>query len=843
MADDYNDINNYEFKKTIGEGNFAKVKLSIFKPTNEEYAIKIINKNKLKEKMKNTTFREIEIIQRLKHPNIINVFHVIEDEENYYLIMEICKKGELFDYIIDNQNLTEKEASMFFYQLINGVEYIHSQNFVHRDLKPENLLLTEDKIIKIVDFGLSHPFDGTILLKTKCGSPSYAAPEIIDGDEYDGFKTDIWCCGVILYAMLCGFLPFGGDNDTELFKSILECDPDMPDELSNDSKKLIKRIFVQNPNQRISIKEIKKSKFYLKGKKFFNIKYRNEIHDNPDDNNIHNSINLSEEDDENDNIIVNESNNNRNDDDIITINEENNNNYEAITIASNDGDNNDIIDNKKGNNINIFDLNKIKKLKEAARKLRINNINLSNKNKENIKEEESENKKNRIYLHTFGCVEKSDFPKNRLHLNFNDNLKKNNNNQMFNSFRKKLLKEDIKNQLKEKFENYQKKMKKEFNNDINKQKIEDKSINNINIKNNNTIVNTINNTIDNTINNSKNNSINKAKKSNKPIIISIPNIKNNIININNEETKQKLILQLAKPKNERKNSDNNKEKILLGNSPNPKSNYSPFNYFLTKNLEINDKQSSSFKRFINLGKISVKNLSNKRKIFNSNIKKKNNCLNTISKINLNNSSKNYKSKSIEIKNKNNIYHKININKNSIIAPWRIKNDKLGLSNKSLKHNVFKNNIVDSTPKRTNLFYNNISININTINVNENRNHKLKLTDSSEKRYNKKEENNSNSSKKDYIYNKNRKIKINFSKIISKAKNKHNIYFPDKNNIFKTIGKSVEPYHNMKGKELFVKTENNQKIIRRNDLSKNKNVIKFYPSSEKKYKEKKIKSFH
>ena len=839
----YNDIKNYEFKKIIGEGNFAKVKLSIFKPTNEEYAIKIINKNKLKEKMKNTTFREIEIIQKLKHPNIINVFQVIEDEENYYLIMEICKKGELFDYIVDNQNLTEKESSMFFYQLINGVEYIHSQNFVHRDLKPENLLLTEDKIIKIVDFGLSHPFDGINLLKTKCGSPSYAAPEIIHGDEYDGFKTDIWCCGVILYAMLCGFLPFGGDNDTELFKSILECNPDMPDELSNDAKKLMKRIFVQNPNKRISIQEIKKSNFYLKGKKLFNIKYRNKIHDFPEDNNLHNSINLSEEEeDEDDNIIINKCNNKRNEDDIITIDEENNNNYEAITIASNDEDNDDIADGKKGNNINIFDINKMKKLKEAARQLRLNNINLNNKNKENIKEE-SENKKNRIYLHTFGCSEKSDLPKNRLHLNFNDNLKKNNyNNQIFNSFRKKLIKEDIKNQLKEKFENYQKIMKKEFNNDINKKKIEDKSINVINIMNKNTIVNTINNTIDNTINNLKNNSINNANKSNRPII-TIPNIKDNIVNINNAETKQKLILKLTKPEIELKNSDNNKRKILLGKSPNIKSNYNPFNYLLTNNLEINDSQYSSFKRFINLGKISVKNLSSKRKIFNSNIRKKNNCLNTISKININNSSKNSKSKSIEIKNKNHIYHKININKNSIMAPWRMKSDKLGISNNSFKNNVFKNNIVDSTPKRTNLFYNNISININTINVNENRNHKLKLNNFSEKRYNKKRENNSNSSKKDYFYNKNKKIKINFSKIISKAKNKHNIYFSDKNNIFKTIGKSVEPYHNMKRKELFIKTENNQKNIKSNDLSKNKNIIKFYPRSEKRYKEKEIKAFH
>ena len=249
MSYKYSDINNYEFLKTIGEGNFAKVKLCLFKPTKEEFAIKIINKRKLRQKMKSTIFRENEIISKLKHPNIIKVINIIEDLDNYYIIMENCQKGELFDYIVAHQTLSEKEASIFFYQLINGVEYIHSQNIVHRDLKPENLLLTENKILKIIDFGLSHPFDGSVLLKTKCGSPSYASPEIITGTEYDGFKTDVWCCGVILYAMLCGFLPFEGENDMELFKNIVECDPEIPRELSKESKKLIRKIFTPNPKK------------------------------------------------------------------------------------------------------------------------------------------------------------------------------------------------------------------------------------------------------------------------------------------------------------------------------------------------------------------------------------------------------------------------------------------------------------------------------------------------------------------------------------------------------------------------------------------------------------------
>ena len=177
--EDYSSISNYKFIKNIGEGNFGKVKLGIYIPTGEKYAIKILNKKIIKKKMKNTIFKENEIITKFNHINIVYVFQIIEDEENYYIIMEYCKKGELFDYIVSKQRLSEEESSIFFYQLINGLEYIHKKGVAHRDLKPENLLLTKDKTLKIIDFGLSHEFDGLNLLKTKCGSPSYACPEII----------------------------------------------------------------------------------------------------------------------------------------------------------------------------------------------------------------------------------------------------------------------------------------------------------------------------------------------------------------------------------------------------------------------------------------------------------------------------------------------------------------------------------------------------------------------------------------------------------------------------------------------------------------------------------------
>ena len=273
MSQDYLEIKNYSFKKDIGEGNFGKVKLGIFKPTGEEFAIKILNKNKIKIKMKNSIFKENEIITRFNHINVVYVFQILEDSQNFYIIMEYCKHGELFDYIVKNEKLSEEEASIFFYQLINGIEYIHSKGISHRDLKPENLLLAENKILKIIDFGLSHEFEGDELLKTKCGSPSYAAPEIICCQFYDGFKVDVWCCGIILYAMLCGYLPFEGDDNNILFQNILNCKPEFPSFLSELSQDIILRILNPDPEYRISIDEIKRHNFYLKGKKLCNIDY------------------------------------------------------------------------------------------------------------------------------------------------------------------------------------------------------------------------------------------------------------------------------------------------------------------------------------------------------------------------------------------------------------------------------------------------------------------------------------------------------------------------------------------------------------------------------------------
>jgi serine/threonine protein kinase len=179
--------------------------------------------------------------------------------------MEYACGGELFNYIVNKRRLEETEASFFFVQIITGLEYIHKNNIVHRDMKPENLLLTEGKILKIIDFGLSNSYRTGQLLSTPCGSPCYAAPEMILGRKYSGLLVDTWSTGIILYAMVCGYLPFEDKNNERLYNKILECKLEFPEHLSFVCKDLIKKILTVNPSKRIKLEDIKHHPFLKAG--------------------------------------------------------------------------------------------------------------------------------------------------------------------------------------------------------------------------------------------------------------------------------------------------------------------------------------------------------------------------------------------------------------------------------------------------------------------------------------------------------------------------------------------------------------------------------------------------
>ena len=263
-------LSNYTFLKTIGKGTFGKVKLGIHKPTGEQVAIKILEKSKIQNKRDLERIeKEIKYLKLFNHPNIVKIYEIIEDDTNFYIIMEYVSGGELFTYIVNQQKLDEKEASFFYSQIIHIIQEIHQKNICHRDIKPENLLLTSNKTLKIIDFGLSNEYKD--LLDTPCGSPCYASPEIIRGNKYSGVAIDLWASGIILFSMLCGYLPFDDKDNDILFYKILECKVIFPKNnecnLSNEAKDLIKKILIPNPEKRITLDEILNHPFLIYGNK------------------------------------------------------------------------------------------------------------------------------------------------------------------------------------------------------------------------------------------------------------------------------------------------------------------------------------------------------------------------------------------------------------------------------------------------------------------------------------------------------------------------------------------------------------------------------------------------
>ncbi|KAJ7461784.1 kinase-like domain-containing protein [Mycena galericulata] len=240
----------YYMLQTLGEGEFGKVKLGLHSKYGEEVAVKLIRRETADNEGKMAKIaREIEILDMLKHPNIVRLYDVIETDKFFGIILEYASGGELFDHILAHRYLRERDACRLFSQLISGVWYMHSKNIVHRDLKLENLLLDRNRNLIITDFGFANHFsrNRNDLMETMCGSPCYAAPELVNSDGlYVGTAADVWSCGVILFAMCAGYLPFDDDptnpdgNDiTKLYAYIARTPLSFPDHLSEQASALI----------------------------------------------------------------------------------------------------------------------------------------------------------------------------------------------------------------------------------------------------------------------------------------------------------------------------------------------------------------------------------------------------------------------------------------------------------------------------------------------------------------------------------------------------------------------------------------------------------------------------
>ncbi|XP_020591908.1 CBL-interacting protein kinase 23-like isoform X1 [Phalaenopsis equestris] len=262
-------VGKYEIGRTLGEGSFAKVKFARNVETGEHVAIKILDKEKvLLHRMVGQIKREISTMKLIRHPNVICMHEVMASKTKIYIVLEFVKGGELFDKIASRGRLKEDEARKYFQQLINAVDYCHSRGVYHRDLKPENLLLDANGVLKVSDFGLSAlpqqvREDG--LLHTTCGTPNYVAPEVLNNKGYDGAKADLWSCGVILFILMAGYLPFEDSNLMLLYKKIFKADFTCPAWFSTSVKKLIKRILDPNPQTRMAMAEVIQNEWFRKG--------------------------------------------------------------------------------------------------------------------------------------------------------------------------------------------------------------------------------------------------------------------------------------------------------------------------------------------------------------------------------------------------------------------------------------------------------------------------------------------------------------------------------------------------------------------------------------------------
>ncbi|KAJ0080995.1 hypothetical protein Patl1_10498 [Pistacia atlantica] len=260
-------MNRYELGRLLGQGTFAKVYHARNLKTGESVAIKIIDKEKiLKVGLIDQIKREISIMHLVRHPNIVQLYEVMASKTKIYFAMEYVRGGELFNKVAKGR-LKEDVARKYFQQLIGAVEFCHSRGVYHRDLKPENLLLDENGDLKISDFGLSALLDSRRqdgLLHTSCGTPAYVSPEVINKKGYDGEKADIWSCGVVLYVLLAGYLPFYDSNLMEMYKKITRGEFKRPNWIPPEVRKLLSRILDPNPKTRITMDKLMDNTWFKK---------------------------------------------------------------------------------------------------------------------------------------------------------------------------------------------------------------------------------------------------------------------------------------------------------------------------------------------------------------------------------------------------------------------------------------------------------------------------------------------------------------------------------------------------------------------------------------------------
>lgn len=261
-------LQKYELGRLLGHGTFAKVYHARNIRTSQGVAIKMIDKEKVfKVGLIDQIKREVSVMRLVRHPNIVQLYEVMASKSKIYFVLEYVKGGELFNKVLKGK-IKEDVSRKYFQQLISAVDFCHSRGVYHRDLKPENLLLDDNGNLKVSDFGLSalaesKKQDG--LLHTTCGTPAYVAPEVINRKGYDGAKADIWSCGVILFVLMAGYLPFHEPNLMEMYKKIGKAEFKFPNWFPSDVRKLISRILDPNPATRISIRKITENSWFRKG--------------------------------------------------------------------------------------------------------------------------------------------------------------------------------------------------------------------------------------------------------------------------------------------------------------------------------------------------------------------------------------------------------------------------------------------------------------------------------------------------------------------------------------------------------------------------------------------------